>query len=385
MKKARLRVMLHVFGIAALASAISVAPASAQNSDDCRCVDPQGSAIENCSCFRASPLRGFLQGFAPQADARPRIGISVDAQQSARTDARGARVTSLMEGGPAETAGIRVGDMITSIDGHSLFEPLSGNAEEDFDLDVSIPVQRLLAISADLEVGQEVEVEYVHSGESQTATFEAQELSSWENDSWGNGSGRSGFARPTLERLRNQFRGVPGVSDVPEVRGSFEVRFDQDEMRENRRELREHQRELLENVREFTERAQQEARRSTLRAPDIHVFSGPNVSATIIGDSWGGNLYTIGMGRIHGLDLLEMKPGLAAYFGTEDGMLVTNVNEDSTLGLEPGDVILSIGDREATSSSRIRRILSTYDEDEDITLRILRDHDEMTVTGRLGG
>ena len=84
MKKARLRAMLQVFGIAALASAISAAPASAQSSDDCRCVDPQGNAIENCSCFRASPLRGFLQGLAPQADARPRIGISVDAQQSAR-------------------------------------------------------------------------------------------------------------------------------------------------------------------------------------------------------------------------------------------------------------------------------------------------------------
>ena len=385
MKKARLRAMLHVFGIAALASAISAAPASAQSSDDCRCVDPQGNAIENCSCFRASPLRGFLQGLAPQADARPRIGISVDAQQSARNDARGARVTSLIEDGPAETAGIRVGDMITSVDGHSLFEPLSGDAEEDFDLDASIPVQRLLAISADLEVGQEVEVEYVHSGESQTATLEAQELSSWEND-----SGRSGFARPTLERLRNQFRGVPDVSDVPEVRGSFEFRFDQDEMRETQCELREHQRELRDNVRDLAERAQQEARRSTLRlyaphSPEIHVLGGPDASATIVGDSWGSNLYTIGMGRIHDIDLLEVKPALAAYFGTEDGMLVTNVTEDSTLGLEPGDVILSIGDREATSSSRIRRILSTYDEDEDITLRIMRDHDEMTVTGRLGG
>ena len=52
---------------------------------------------------------------------------------------------------------------------------------------------------------------------------------------------------------------------------------------------------------------------------------------------------------------------------------------------ELGDVILGIGDRAATSSSRIRRILSTYDEDEEITLRIMRDHDEITVTGRLGG
>ena len=49
--------------------------------------------------------------------------------------------------------------MVTSVDGHSLFEPLLGNEEDDFDLDASVPVQRLLAIRSDLEEGQEVEVD----------------------------------------------------------------------------------------------------------------------------------------------------------------------------------------------------------------------------------
>jgi hypothetical protein len=168
-------------------------------------VDPQGNAIENSSCFRANPLQAFVRGLTPQADARPRIGISVDLQGSAKNDARGVRVTSLVEDGPAEAADIRVGDMITSVEGHSLFEPLSGNAEDDFDLDTSIPVQRLLAISADLEVGQEVDVEYVQDGETQTTTVEAGELSSWAYDSR---RGSFDFGRPTLERFRNQLRGA---------------------------------------------------------------------------------------------------------------------------------------------------------------------------------
>ena len=343
MKMARLRVMLQLFSIAALASTISAAPASAQNSGDCRCVDRDGNEIENCSCFGVSPLRGLVRGFAPVTDARRRIGISVDPQQSARNDTRGARVTALMEDGPAAEAGIRVGDVITSVDGHSLFEPLSGNAEDDFDLDQSVPVQRLLAISADLEPGQEIEVEYLRRGETRTATVEAQELSSWGNDS---------------------------------LRGGFDFRSD---------DLHE----LRERLQELTERAQEEARRSRVRvrAPrsNIRVFTGPDASGVILGNFLGGNLLTIDMGRIHGIELMEMKPGLASYFGTEDGMLVTNVDEDSTLGLEPGDVILRIGGRDATSPGRVRRILSTYDEDEEITLRIMRDHDEMTVTGRLGG
>ena len=290
--------------------------------------------------------------------------------------------------------------MVTSVDGHSLFEPLLGNEEYDFDLDASVPVQRLLAISSDLEEGQEVEVEYVQGGESQTATVEARELSTWDDDSWDNDS-RSGswdFARPTLDRFRNQLRGehgvpgvpraprapgAPGVAAVPRVPGVPEL--------EGRFELRSDVRELREHALEIAERAQHEARlgtryRGSRRAPDVRVFMGPDASETIIGDNLLGNVFTtMGMGGMHGIDLLEMKPGLASYFGAEDGVLVTSVDEESTLGLEPGDVILSIGDREATSSSRVRRILSTYDEDEDITLRIMRDHDEMTVTGLLGG
>ena len=372
MKKTRLRAMLQVFGIAVLASTVSAAPASAQNSADCRCVDRDGNQIENCSCFGVSPLRGLIQGLVPTADARPRIGLSVDPQQSARNDARGARVTALMDDGPAEQGGIRVGDMITSVDGHSLFEPLSGDAEDDFDLDMSIPVQRLLAISRDLEPGQEIEIEYVRGSETQTAMVEAQELSSWGNDSRRRGFD---FARPTLNGnlYREQVRGVPDVADF---RGSFEFRSD---------DLHE----MRERLQELTHRAREQAQRSRVRVraqrSDIHVLTGPDAHTLIVGDYFGGNLYTIGMGRIHGIDLLEMKPGLASYFGTESGMLVTNVDEDSTLGLEPGDVILRIGDRDATSPGRVRRILSTYDEDEEITLRIMRDHDEMTVTGRLGG
>ena len=134
---------------------------------------------------------------------------------------------------------------------------------------------------------------------------------------------------------------------------------------------------------------QQEARRHRVRVrvprADVRVFAGPDAPTSILYDYVGGNVLTLGMGHIHGIDLMEMKPGLASYFGTENGLLVTNVNEDSTLGLEPGDVILRIGDRDATSARRVRRILSTYDEDEEVTLHIMRDHDEITVTGRLGG
>ena len=308
MKKVRLKLMLRVCGIAAAASTISAATASAQNTADCRCVDRDGNEIETCSCFDVSPLRELVRGFAPTTGARPRIGIYVDQRQSARIDASGVRVTALMEDGPAAEAGIREGDLITSVDGHSLLEPLSGNAEDHFDVDQSIPAQRLLAISADLEPGQKVEVEYVRRGETQTATVEAREL---------------------VRRRRVRI-------DVPRY--------------------------------------------------DVHRYPGPDASGWIGGDyTMRDDVFSLFSQSVHGIELMAMKKGLASYFGTEGGVLVTNVDENATLALEPGDVILRIGDRETSGPGRVLRILSTYDENEEVTLRIMRNHDEMTVTERLGG
>ena len=87
---------------------------------------------------------------------------------------------------------------------------------------------------------------------------------------------------------------------------------------------------------------------------------------------------------IGGLELMELKEGLADYFGADAGVLVVDVHEDSPTGLMAGDVIIGIGDRDATSPERARRILQSYVEGEDVTFRILRRNSEMTVTGQLG-
>jgi hypothetical protein len=88
---------------------------------------------------------------------------------------------------------------------------------------------------------------------------------------------------------------------------------------------------------------------------------------------------------VGGLELLELKPGLADYFGTSEGVLVSDVHEESTLGLEPGDVILAIDGRGTTDPDQVRRILGSYDDDENITLRIMRQQREMSVQGQLRG
>ena len=102
-------------------------------------------------------------------------------------------------------------------------------------------------------------------------------------------------------------------------------------------------------------------------------------------DGAGGSLYLNRFGAVRdGLEMLELKPGLGEYFGVGEGVLVTDVAEDSSLGLEPGDVIVRVGEREVSTPDRVRRILRSYVDDEDITFQVRRDGRDMSVAGRLG-
>lgn len=85
-----------------------------------------------------------------------------------------------------------------------------------------------------------------------------------------------------------------------------------------------------------------------------------------------------------GLELVRVGPELGSYFGTERGVLVAAVSEESALGLQAGDVILEIGDRTVEDPARVRSILATYGDDESVTFRIRRDGREMDVSGRIG-
>jgi hypothetical protein len=309
-----------LFGALVLGTGAAPVSAVQTTTDDCRCVDADGDAIADCTCFRAPRV----EAFAPLAWGlnRPRLGINVSASQSSELDARGAEVNNVLEDGPAWNAGIREGDVITSIDGQSLFEPLSGDREDDFDLDQSIPVQRLLAIARELEPGEEVEVTYLRGGDEQTATITAEDL-----------SGREfGYMMPGFdaERFRGQLRDL--TQNVPDLR-----------------------------LRDVPDRM------SVVRGtPGAFYFDG-----------------AFGAAGRYGLELVEMNEGLGQYFGTTEGVLVVNVAEDSQLRLQSGDVILRIGDRAADTADRVLRILGSYAADEDITLQIRRDGREMSVMGRL--
>jgi membrane-associated protease RseP (regulator of RpoE activity) len=316
--------------LVAATNVVGTPVAAQEEPEDCRCVDRDGNEIEDCTCLRTPRITQVMpRAFALVGDSRPRLGISVDVTDEADDAVRGARVVDVLEGGPADEAGLQEGDVITHVDGRSLSEPLGAEAERDIDLDGSVPAQRLLALARDLEPGPSVEIAYVRDGRQRTTMVEARDLS----DEWG---------RRSLVR-------------------SFDVQRLQDQLRS-----------LGEGSRRWRFRADPGA--------DVRVFGGRDADVHVFGDR-DGTVFFGRSGLARGLELVELNPSLGTYFGAEEGVLVTDVGPSSTLGLEPGDVVLSVDGREVTTPSHLRRILASCAEDEEIELTVMRDGEEMTFTG----
>jgi PDZ domain len=93
--------------------------------------------------------------------------------------------------------------------------------------------------------------------------------------------------------------------------------------------------------------------------------------------------FSLSAGPLASMELVNVNPGLAEYFGTSEGLLIVNVGNDSTLGLRNGDVILSIGGRKPGSPVHALRILGTYDPNETVTFEVMRMKHRITVTGKM--
>ena len=103
-------------------------------------------------------------------DNRGRIGVIVDPRVNAAGDKVGARVDGITPGGPAEKAGLKVGDVITRFNGTAL-----GGAESE-DAENSGPGMKLIDLARKLEPGDTVQVEYRRGTDARKATLVAEDL-----------------------------------------------------------------------------------------------------------------------------------------------------------------------------------------------------------------
>ena len=282
---------------------------------------PAGAAQEE-----GEERRRVVRYYQAETDSRPILGVYV-----ATSGETGLRVTRVMEDWPAEGAGMREDDIIVRIDGHRLAEPLEDEAERGLPVGGSLRERRLRALLKAVPEGEAVEVTVYRDGETMAFTVVPRAFAE-ENTLW-----------PTPERV--------GVWPVDSVW-------------------------LLAHAERLRDLG---ARVRTIEIPDL--WSGSALFAPDRshwfrwdGTRWEGD---------RGLDLLELNPELGSYFGTEEGVLVADIEDDSALKLRPGDVIVAVDGRKVVDIAKLHRILASYEEGEEIRFRIWRDGAETAVTGTI--
>ena len=268
------------------------------------------------------------------------------------TDKYGAYISAVTPGSPADKAGILSGDIIVRIAGKSLIEKDPKDPKDD-----SGPGVRLIGIISTLTVGKPVDVELRRGTQNRTVKVTPNE------DDGG-----------MIARM------APNVTEFPKLQ--------LDRMGEA-----------------FTLRTRELPGRMAF--PESQSFS-------IFGNGNGAFNYTFGSdGLFASLELAPLNEKLGAYFGTSAGVLVVNtgmgrpalmrefrndsaragargtsvrrivadsismtaggsVRAVNTLGLEPGDVILSVDGRKVTSPSQLMRIVGSYDHNDEFKLQIMR-------------
>ncbi len=294
-----------------------------------------------------------LQQVVVRFVSRVRLGVELDPAQGPADDELGARLRDVMDDSPAEEAGLREGDVITHLGGRSLLEPLPDpEEEEELDEEESLPVQRLMALGRELEPGGEVEVRYLRDGEARTVAVEAAEVE-WPEVRVGRVT-----AAPRFEGEFFPFGGHVFVR--PELKGLERL-----ERLERLEELEELDFELelppLERLRE----------------PELGLWRhrGPGGQGAWFWEGWAG-------GALAGLRYAELNPELGEYFSTSEGLLILEVDEESELGLRPGDVIQAIDGRPVEDGEDLRRILGSYEKGEAVTFTVVRRGDSLSVEGR---
>src|SRR5947209_6260770 len=128
----------------------------------------------------AAALAAWPAGLTAQGTPRPprarafmlsdhhgRIGVVVKTDASPETDKTGAKIEGVTPGGPADKAGLKVGDVITKFNGTSL---AAVKAEDE---DESGPGRKLVELARKLEPDDTVQVEYRRGNDTKQATLVA--------------------------------------------------------------------------------------------------------------------------------------------------------------------------------------------------------------------
>lgn len=259
----------------------------------------------------------------------------------------GVELIGVSPGGPAEQAGILVGDIMVSIAG----EDLTGADNQGRAL--------LFEVMEATEAGDDLQIVVDRDGQPLefTVTAEVREPSSWQS----------------LVRIPE-----PGSSEIEVVAGVPRIRTVE------RIAVPEIDEEALhERLEEVKERLK--AQRFIYVAPgdshelqhnwefEVEEFSDIGGHAFSEANIW------FGLPHTRGLEFATINEGLGSYFKTDRGVLVIEARKDNAYNLEAGDVILQVADIAVSTPAELMRALREVEPGEEIEIEIKRDRRDKTL------
>jgi predicted metalloprotease with PDZ domain len=117
-------------------------------------------------------------------------------------------------------------------------------------------------------------------------------------------------------------------------------------------------------------------------APDVQFFGGEN-GFVFDGD----NDFEWNSRGTLGVRIEDLNSDLGRYFGTDEGVLVMGVNEDSAAedaGMKAGDVIVSVDGEDVESTGDLHEVLSEFEAGDTVTIGYMRDKKKGDVEVELG-
>ena len=109
---------------------------------------------------------GTISTLSATASGRPVLGVSIAAEETG-VPVEGVEILAVSPGGPADEAGLRAGDVMTSVNG----ETLTGDSVNEAN-------SKLLDFLAGVEEGDELDIEYLRSGRTESVAVVPREMPS---------------------------------------------------------------------------------------------------------------------------------------------------------------------------------------------------------------
>ncbi len=246
-------------------------------------------------------------------------------------DAKGVRIGAVTPGGPAAKAGVRAGDVLTTVNGKAVAPRDKANDDGAVD-----SARELLG---ELEAGQSVKLSVLRDGKSLNFDIKAERRESWD---WAGMLGSMPDIGAALAPLAKLHEGgdhkeieiiINGERrELPPMHGGHArvFEFESDGA---------HGKQVQRIVREFRR-----------------------------GAPWAS------------LNLSTLNPELGRYFGTDRGVLVLDSSENSLKELKPGDVIQVIDGQPADSVSGVMRALASKESGQTLNVEVWRDRKRQVLT-----